>query len=173
MLCFRSMAPLLAALVVSCFVTACTNSVEKNAQAELERARVAQLSRAADEAAIRAATIAWSQASVARDLDKAVSVYADDAVVLAPGSPILRDKESIRKDWAGGFALPGPGLSFQAQYVEVSQAGDLAYEYGTYDFVTTDKKGKPTDAKGKFVVIWKKQPDNSWKVVVDTDNPSQ
>ncbi len=69
--------------------------------------------------------------------------------------------------------LPGPGLSWQTSSVEVARSGDLAYETGTYDFVSTDKKGKSNDEKGKFVVVWKKQSDGSWKVVVDIDNPDQ
>jgi ketosteroid isomerase-like protein len=36
-----------------------------------------------------------------------------------------------------------------------------------------DKKNKPMIQKGKFLVIWKKQFDGSWKIVVDTDNRDQ
>lgn len=105
----RAAALLLAAIFISSFVTACTGSNEKTAQAELERARVAQLTRAADETAIRAASAAWSHAANAKDLDKAVSFYADDAVVLPNKAPVTRGKENIRKNWAPLLALPGPG----------------------------------------------------------------
>ncbi|MGB7752425.1 MAG: DUF4440 domain-containing protein, partial [Candidatus Acidiferrales bacterium] len=57
--------------------------------------------------------------------------------------------------------------------IEVARSGEIAYESGTYDYVTTDKKGKSTDEKGKYVVIWKKQNDNSWKAAVDIDNTDQ
>jgi uncharacterized protein (TIGR02246 family) len=127
--------------------------------------------RAADEAAIRAAVIDWSAASQAKDVNKAVSFYADDAVQLADKGPLVKGKENIRKGWEEMLALQGPGLTFATTAVEVARSGDLAYEYGTYDFATKDKNGKITDEKGKYVVVWKKQADGSWKVAVDIDNP--
>jgi uncharacterized protein (TIGR02246 family) len=130
-------------------------------------------SRAAAEAAIRAASAAWSQASAAKDVDKAVSFYADDAVQMSPKGPAVRGKENIRKGWVSMLATPGPGLSFQTTSVEVARSGDLAYETGTYDFATTDKNGKTNDEKGKYLVVWKKQADGSWKAAVDMDNTDQ
>ena len=129
--------------------------------------------RAADEAAIRAASAAWSQAASAKDIDKAVGVYADDALVLPQRSPATRDKDAIRKGWEGVFAQPGRGLSWDAGTIEVAHSGDLAYETGSYNFVTADKRGKTTTEKGKYLVIWKKQSDGIWKVAVDTDNSDQ
>jgi len=170
---FRAAALLLAAVFISTFVTACSGSNQKAAEAELERARVAQLTRAADQTAIRAASVAWSRAATSKDLDKAVSFYSDDALVLPDKAPALRGNENIRKNWAPLLALPGPGLSWKTSALDVARSGDMAYETGVYDFVTTDKKGKSTDYKGKYLVIWKKQTDGSWKVAVDTDNGDQ
>jgi ketosteroid isomerase-like protein len=42
----------------------------------------------ADEQAIRALDVAWSHAAEAKDLDKTVSFYADDASILPPNMPI-------------------------------------------------------------------------------------
>jgi uncharacterized protein (TIGR02246 family) len=126
--------------------------------------------RAADEAAIRAATISWSNAAQAKDVDKAVSLYADDALQFADKGPLVRGKDNIRQGWQQMFALPGPGLRFATSGVEVARSGDIAYEYGTYDFATKDKKGNINDQKGKYVTVWKKQADGSWKVAVDIDN---
>jgi uncharacterized protein (TIGR02246 family) len=129
--------------------------------------------RAADEAAIRAASAAWSKASTAKDLDKAVAFYSDDAVQMPPKVPAIKGKEAIRKSWTPMLAMPGPGLSFQTAAVEVARSGDIAYETGSYDFSTTDKKGKTSDEKGKYVVVWKKQTDGSWKAAIDMDNSDQ
>jgi uncharacterized protein (TIGR02246 family) len=129
--------------------------------------------RAADESAIRTASATWSQASTANDIDKSVSFYTEDAVLMDPNTPALKGRENIRKRWTQTTAVPGPGLSFQTTSVEVARSGDLAYETGMYDFVTTDKKGKTNDEKWKYVVVWKKQHDGSWKAAVDIDNPDQ
>jgi uncharacterized protein (TIGR02246 family) len=163
--------PMLAALFAMILTTSCDQAGKKDGQAEHQQE--IQQARAADEAAIRAASAAWSQAVTAKDLDKSISFYADDAVQFPNKAPAARGKENIRKNWAPMLALPGAGLSWQTSSVEVARSGDIAYETGTYVFVTTDKKGKSTDEKGKFVVVWKKQNDSSWKVVVDTDNPDQ
>jgi uncharacterized protein (TIGR02246 family) len=151
--------------------TSCYRAGEKDGQ--VEHQQEIQQSRAAAEAAVRAASAAWSQSASAKDLDKAVSFYADDAVEMPNKAPAIKGKENIRKNWASMLSLPGPGLSWQTSSVEVTRSGELAYETGAYNFVTTDKKGKTNDEKGKYVVVWKKQNDSSWKVVVDTDNTDQ
>jgi uncharacterized protein (TIGR02246 family) len=126
--------------------------------------------RAADEAAIRAAVIDWSKAAQAKDVNKAVSFYADDAMQFDDKGPLVKGKDNIRTGWEQMLAMPGPGLTFATTGVEVARSGDLAYEYGTYDFATKDKKGEITDEKGKYVTVWKKQADGSWKVAADIDN---
>jgi uncharacterized protein (TIGR02246 family) len=157
-----------AAIFAMAFTTSCYRAGEKDAQTQ--RQQEIQQARAADEASIRAASAAWSQAATAKDLDRTVSFYADDALQFPNKAPATKGKENIRKNWAPLLAAPGPGLSWQTGSIEVASSGELAYETGTYAFVTTDKKGKSNDEKGKFVVVWKKQIDGSWKVVVDTDN---
>ncbi|MGB6471411.1 MAG: DUF4440 domain-containing protein [Candidatus Acidiferrales bacterium] len=162
---------LLPTLLVAVSASSCFHQGEKDGHAE--RQREMQQSRTADEAAIRAACVAWSQAAQARDIDKTVSFYADDAVAFSDRGPLENGKGALRKEWTNLFALPGPGLSFVATDVDVAHAGDMAYAYGTYNFGTADKKGKVSDQKGKFVTIWKKQTDGSWKVAVDIDNSDQ
>ena len=162
---------LLTAISAMVLTTSCSHSGEKESQAEHQQE--IQQARAADEAAVRAASAAWSQSATAKDLDKAVSFYADDALILPDRAPALKGNESIRKNWAPLLVLPGPGLSWQTDSLDIARSGDLAYETGAYNFVTTDKKGKSTDYKGKYLVIWKKQSDGSWKVAVDTDNRDQ
>jgi uncharacterized protein (TIGR02246 family) len=160
-----------AALFAMILTTSCDQAGKKDGQAEHQQE--IQQARAADEAAIRAASAAWSQAATAKDLDKAVSFYADDALILPEKAPAVRGQENIRKNWAPLLALPGPGLSWQTSALQVARSGELAYETGTYNFVTTDKNGKSTDNKGKYLVIWKKPSDGTWKVAVDTDNSDQ
>ncbi len=160
-----------AAIFAMLLTTSCDQPGKKDAQAANQQE--IQQARAADEAAIRAASAAWSQSATAKDLDKAVSFYADDAVILPDKAPAVRGQEDFRKNWAPLLALPGPGLSWKTGSLEVAHSGDIAYETGVYVFITTDKNGKSTDTKGKYVVVWKKQTDGSWKVVVDTDNTGQ
>src|ERR1700735_3833644 len=64
-----------------------------------EREREAQQSRAADEAAIRAASTAWSQAAQAKDLDKAVSFYGNDAIEFVDKGRLAKGKGTLGGGW--------------------------------------------------------------------------
>jgi uncharacterized protein (TIGR02246 family) len=140
---------------------------------EEEHLRQSPDSRAADEAAIRVASQEWSNAASSRDLEKAVSFYADDATYNPPGAPLAAGKDAIRKVWAGVVAIPGGNLRWVTSKVEVARSGDLAYDTGAYTLTKNDASGKPVTAAGKYVVVWKKQADGKWKVIEDIDNPDQ
>ncbi len=125
--------------------------------------------RAADEAVIRAADADWSKAATAKDLDKVVSYYTDDAVLFAPKAPAFVGKDNIRKAWQGLLATPNMQMTITPLAVDVARSGDLAVERGSFQVASTDKKGKPTTESGQFVIVWKKQADGSWKVAADTN----
>jgi uncharacterized protein (TIGR02246 family) len=124
---------------------------------------------AGDEQAIRDIDTKWSNTAGAKDLDKTVSVYADDASMLPPNAPIATGKDSIRAAWSQLMALPGFSLSFAPSKVVVSKSRDLAYEIGSFQLTVNDAQGKPATSVGKFVVAWQKR-DGQWKVVADIFN---
>jgi uncharacterized protein (TIGR02246 family) len=126
--------------------------------------------READERTIREIEIEWSKASAAKDVERSMSFYADDASVFEPGKPMVTGKDAIRKGLDADFAVPGASLSFQTAKVVAARGGDLAYTYGTYAMTMKDAKGKPVNDKGKFVTVYGKQPDGKWKVVADIWN---
>jgi ketosteroid isomerase-like protein len=68
------------------------------------------------------------------------------------------------------LATPGFNLSWQVTGADVAKSGDLGYTIGTYEETTAGPKGIQTTDKGKYVVIWKKQADGTWKVVLDVPN---
>lgn len=128
---------------------------------------------AADEAAIRANSQEWSKAAGAKDLEKCMSFYADDAQRLGSGAPVAVGIEAIRKQWTEYLALPGHGFRWTTSKIEVARSRDFAYETGAYELQTTDKKKQPVTVKGKYLVVWKKQTNGNWKAVADTDNTDQ
>jgi ketosteroid isomerase-like protein len=89
---------------------------------------------------------------------------------MADKGPLVADPLTLRAGWQKMLALPGPGLSFQTSAVQVAKSGDIAYEYGTYDFAVSNPSGEISDQKGKYVVIWKKPADGTWKAAVDINN---
>ena len=150
----------LAAAFVLCFTAACNKPPAAPA--------APPDTRAADEAAIRANDAAFIQWALAKDLDKCVSLYEDDAVAFAPGMPAVIGKDNLRKFMAGLLAVPGLQLSIHQASVDVARSGDIAIDRGTVDTTTTDKKGKANTQTVEYVLVWKKQADGSWKIVADT-----
>lgn len=124
----------------------------------------------ADEKAVRDADEAWSKVAGAKDLDKTVAYYADDATVLPPNGPMVTSKTGIRDLWKG-FLDSLADISWKTTRVEASKAGDMAFTVGTYEMTMKDG----TKDKGKYCEVWKKQADGKWKVETDmfsSDLPS-
>ena len=126
--------------------------------------------RAADEAAVRKADADWATAGQSKQVDAWVAFYSDDAVVLPPNEQAASSKDSIHKTVGDLLALPGLTVSWKAAKVEVARSSDIAYVQGTYELGITGPKGKPMADHGKYVEVWKKQPDGNWKCAVDTWN---
>jgi ketosteroid isomerase-like protein len=133
---------------------------------------VAQFNRGADEATVKALDAAWSKAAGSKDVDKTVSYYSDDAIVMPSNSPALTTKQAIRAMWQGMLGAPDFSGGWTATKVEVAQSGDLAYVTGTYELSETDASGKPMTDNGKYLEVWRKQPDGNWKCVADMFNTS-
>jgi ketosteroid isomerase-like protein len=123
--------------------------------------------RADDEAALRKLDEEWSKAAGSKDVDKTISYYSDDAMVMPPNIPTLTGKEPIRTLWKSMIESPSFSGGWKATKVEVARSGDLAYVSGTYEFNEKDESGKLLTDKGKFLEVWKKQAGGSWKCVAD------
>jgi len=123
-----------------------------------------------DEQAIRQLDKDWSAAAQSKDVDKTVSFYADDASAFPFNAPIATGKEQIRQVWAHLTSLPGFSLTFSPTKIEVAKSSDLAYDIGTFELKANDPQGNATTTVGKYVVVWKKQPDKQWQAVADIFN---
>ena len=95
--------------------------------------------------------------------------YASDAVVMLPGMPAAQGSAAIDKaatDFLGQLTL----TDGSATTTDVMIAGDLAIETGAYSQTFKPKKGAEFTDKGKYLTVWKKQADGSWKVAADLGN---
>lgn len=116
----------------------------------------------ADEKAVRDTDEQWSKVAAAKDLDKTVSFYAEDAIVLPPNQAAVTTKDGIRNLWKSLFDSLAD-ISWNTTRVEIAKSGDLGYLTGTYKMTLKDG----TKDKGKYCEVWKKQTDGTWKVAVD------
>jgi uncharacterized protein (TIGR02246 family) len=127
--------------------------------------------RAADEKAIRDGETAWQADWKAKDADKILARYADDASLHLPNMPMVKGHEAMRPVLKEMLSDPNLDLQFSVSTAEVSKAGDLAYTQGTYSMTTTDAKSKKAmTEKGKYVTVYRKGADGSWKAVQDINN---
>lgn len=99
----------------------------------------------------------------AGDLDAAVAVFAEDAVILSQGSPDAVGKGAVRAVYAGALASTSLRVRFHTE--EIESRGDLAYERGTYDLGVTDKAtGRELGTvTNRYVHIFRKQPNGEWR----------
>lgn len=124
---------------------------------------------AATEKSIRDLDARWSAAASAKDLDKLVSYYASDATVLPPNAPAANTAAAIRAVWKHDLDSMVSG-GWKANHVVVSTSGDMVWVTGTYDWSAKDKSGKSVTDKGKYLEVFQKQADGSWKCSADCWN---
>jgi len=111
---------------------------------------------------------AFSETSQAKGAAQAFYEFmATDATLLQTGEPPIKGIETIKVRLTAG---PQGTLTWKPSEVEVSAAGDLGYTWGTYEFRSKNSERKPT--YGKYVNVWKKQGDGTWKVVLTASNAS-
>ena len=122
----------------------------------------------ASEQAVRDANVLWSKAAQAHDVSGVLSYYAVGAAVMPPNEELLTKKPDLLKSWSA--MLDGNDVSWKSVWVESAKSGELVYDVGTYTLTTKVKKGKPVTDRGKYMAVWKKQADGSWKADADIWN---
>jgi len=123
---------------------------------------------AAETGKLRDDEAAWVKEAAAKDLDKIVAHYTDDAVLMGPGMPAAKGKDAIRAAWKGVLDASDGKLQFGSERVEVGKSGDLATTRGAYTMIVTNPKTKKSATdKGNYVTVYQKQADGGWKVVED------
>jgi ketosteroid isomerase-like protein/quercetin dioxygenase-like cupin family protein len=138
----------IALLFITALCGACSSS---SANVEQERETLMRLDRE------------WS--GNVKDMDKFISYYAPDATVYPPGMPMATGVEPIRDTLTKITSTPGFILEFGPTKADVSASGDVGYTTGTYRATING-----AEENGKYVEVWKKQPDGSWKVKEDIFN---
>lgn len=161
--------PLVPALVVA----ACTAKKEPASGIDTAAASAPAPAKPADEGAVRqaidSANARFLAALTRGDTAGAVANYADDAVVMFPSESAWRGGAAVRKGFAG-FLSQMAIKDGKATTDDVMVAGDLAVETGHYEWTMVPKGGKDLKDKGKYITVWKRQQDGSWKIVRDISN---
>lgn len=109
----------------------------------------------------------FSDASKEKGMKYAFLEYAADSAVLLQRNimPIV-GKKAIQNSF-DAFSDTGIILTWDPLKADISKSGELGYTYGLF---TSQIKSNNTITRGKYVTIWKKQADGSWKYVLDGGN---
>lgn len=143
MLLHRSLLPLLPLIV------ACTRSAD-----------VAQV-----RSALQDADRAFNRATAARRADGWMEFMASDGALIRSSGTLTG--AAVRDAVTKMFADTSFTLTWEPLQADVGSGGDLGYTIGHWVARFRDDKGAPARSTGRYLTIWKQQPDRTWKVVQD------
>ena len=122
---------------------------------------VPQVDVAAETEAVQTRSEGVVAAEAAFDVTEALTFWAEDAIAQGAGTPQIQGTEALnemyRQYFESGMLKEFSGTT---SHLEVSAAGDLAYEYGVNRFVLAGPEGDLLDM-GKYLAVWKKI-DGEW-----------
>ena len=145
----------LALLVGTTFVlTACNQP--RSSPVDRDTAASQAVDRQAEERVIRSQEQRWQEALKAGDSAAIGGFYADDGYYLPQGSGGYEGPGSVSARWLGERKSGLTELVREPKRIEVGNAGDLAYEVGTYKVKWDSKERGPGEASGNYITVWKK-----------------
>jgi len=99
-----------------------------------------------------------------RNIESMMSIFEKDSLLLTNGQKIL-GRENIGSTLKTLIDNINP-LDFDITSVNAYQVGQDIYETGTSSIVT-EVDGKRVETPGTYTAVWRKQSDDSWKIIVD------
>ena len=113
----------------------------------------------------------WADlATAGKDVEKVVSYWTEDAVLIFPGQPVLEGKAAIRAYVTASFNTPGFKIHWVSQRPVFSLDGKLAYMRGTDELTLPGPNGGTITLHLRGISVWRLDPDKQWRCVVDISN---
>ena len=117
---------------------------------------------------LAAAELAFAKYSVDHGMRAAfIEYFADDGVNFAPDPGNTRARFRARPEAIEPFVL-----DWHPAIAAVARAGDLGFTTGPYT-ITGRAPAVREPAQGMFFSVWRRQPEGSWKVIVDGGVPTR
>ncbi len=118
----------------------------------------------ADVEAVRNLESEYEAAMNTGDIEKFMSLYADDAVSISANMPATVGKGAIREMFQWFF--DNATTSGKSEIQDVLVSGDLAVSRGIWKADYTAKEsGISSSGLGSWIMVYRKQPDGSWKIL--------
>jgi ketosteroid isomerase-like protein len=97
--------------------------------------------------------------------------YAPDAVLMPPNHGLVEGRAKIEGFLQGLIEAGLTGIKLET--MTIASAGDLAYGQGRYTLSLSPPGGAPVQDVGKYVVVYRRQANGSWRAVSDIFNSDQ
>jgi ketosteroid isomerase-like protein len=110
----------------------------------------------------------FSQAYVDGDLEKQMSFYTDDAVIIPGNRPMIAGIEKVSRYWDIPPSVKVLEHRSISSGLEIS--GNLASDFGIYEGVSV-RNNDTTRFRGQYVISWRKGIDGKWRMAVDMWSP--
>ncbi len=94
--------------------------------------------------------------------------FAPDAVTLSNGKAAVIGQAAIAA--AANWTPAQYQLTWTPDGARMSPDGDMGFTWGHYEGRSKDRDGTPILTTGRYMTVWKKQPDGKWKVELDASN---
>ncbi len=91
--------------------------------------------------------------------------FAEDGVALGNGAAPLVGRVAIAK--SANWSPKSYQLTWTPTDAVMGPSGDVGYTWGHFEGHSKDANGNPVTSTGRYITIWRKQPDGNWKVVLD------
>ncbi|MGA8617264.1 MAG: DUF4440 domain-containing protein [Candidatus Sulfotelmatobacter sp.] len=113
----------------------------------------------------------WADAATAgKDVEKIVSYWSDDALVMEPGQPVIEGKAAIRAYVAESLQIPGFKIHWVSEKPVFSPDGMLAYMRGADEMTVPGANGALVTLHRRGISVWRRDPGGEWLCVADIAN---
>lgn len=116
----------------------------------------------------------FNQATLQNRADVWLSYFSlEEAAVPLPPTA---GKEAMTKRYHEMFSDASVTLKWEPINGEMFASGKMGYTTGKFVMRFKDDDGRMKESTGRYITVWRKQKDGSWKIVTDTgssDGPPQ
>lgn len=102
------------------------------------------------------------------DMAGVAAMYAEDAMAFPPEGEIVKGRPALEAMWKGVHDMGVQSVEFAV--IDVLSSGNLLVETGKATLHIAGAGSAQATVTVKYVVVWKKQKDGSWKISRDIWN---
>lgn len=121
-----------------------------------------------DEQQIRQLVATWMEASKAGEVDKVLSLMAEDVVFLVPGQPPMR-KDDFARAARAQSGQTAPRIEGSSEIQEIKVLGDWAFMWTRLSVVATPPDGSPAMARAGHTLSILKKEKGKWVLARDAN----